>query len=795
MSTQDRLRALRTRRQSAGASRTLFPTPGGFNRVAISLVVTGEELIWVKDPNGLCLGRVGAGDKMCVKLKNDCDIVSHAKNRCSVPESAFLALKGPSGDVGHSSLTLETLKLSDELITDMLQGSDRDWASEFGKIKANSLESVQDCEVANELIATVRKHRSFGKTPSKLNVESVHTRNIEDLEIITNALHDMCLPDKDDAGEPIEQKFVFEESAYKAQMLKIAEQMEFIYEMASAVEKLFSGELILIGGFVKPIESVVEGLRLELSTVKENLGNRDFSKTDVPAVMWKALETSFEMINALEKGVFSCTKMAYDAKEISEGLLQAEEDRWNGSNPGDDSTTKDEDVKPTFLEGLDRPVIIGGNLIQPSNRDRNNRNLTFGSTTVAGGGQGGGGGGNNNHLPGLGGNDPSSNNCDVNDGLCSRCNVRFDEIEMKVTNLAIRVANLEEVKSGTLESAILLKNRVFRGRADVIAWIDEKFPLLNDTVVEAACFSTPHLIFNLVSSDMCGLAYPKLDLKESDLAKFNVKRSDAIAFYTLLKDRPDFMLSGNVCAMYTYKSSKSDREKSPIKFIPTYQDFGNSSDPDTLHHKFKASLHLIKERQEGYIESRLGHHSSRETYEISKQLLDDSTRFVSEILDFMEEVYSQCIQSFNAPTEAWALVCHCLQEIFTKEFKPSLKYLVANDLLHSRNSFVGVIHTAFSLNVKVRELLSVGISNHNSSSKSHVRFIMKMSRASNSGDDNYRALQTKYTQLESKHSELSTQHSTAKRDLESAKGKLKSLESRIDKITNDVKVLKERPSS
>jgi hypothetical protein len=140
------------------------------------------------------------------------------------------------------------------------------------------LESVQDCEVANEIIATVRKHRSFQKTPSKLNVESVHARNIEDLDIITNTLHVLCLPDKDEPGESIEPKFLFEESVYTTQMKKIAEQMKFIYEMALVVEKLFSGEMILIGGFVKPIESVVEGLCLKLLTVKENIGNRDFSE-------------------------------------------------------------------------------------------------------------------------------------------------------------------------------------------------------------------------------------------------------------------------------------------------------------------------------------------------------------------------------------------------------------------------------------------------------------------------------------------------------------------------------------
>ena len=790
MSTQDRLRAIRNRRQSAGASRTLFPTPGGFDRVAISPVVMGEELIWIKDPNMVCLGRVGAGDKMCLKSKYDCDIVSHAKNRCELSDTAFLAIKGPSSDVGHSSLILETSTLKEELRLDLLHGSDRDWASEFGKIKANSVKTIQDCHVADELIATVHKHRSFGKTPSKLNVESVHSRSIEDLEIITTALRDLCIPDKDTSGDAIEAVFLFEESAYKSQMEKISDQMEFMYEMASAVEKLFAGELILIGGFVKPIEAVVEGLRLELSTIKETLGNRNFAKTDVPAVMWKAVESAFDMINSLEKGLIDCTKVAQEAKEISEGLLEAEEDRWNGSNLDDDTKSKEDDVRSNFLDGLNRPVMVGGNLIQPK-REKSSRNLTFGATTLAGGNGGRGGGGN---PPGSGGNDPNSQNCDSNDILCSRCMIKFNELEMNITNLKIRVANLEELKSGAVESAILLKGRVFRGRSDVLAWIEEKFPLISDTVVEAGCFATPTMIFNLTTADMCGLAYPKLDLKEPDLAKLKVKRSDAIAFYSLLQDRPEFMIHASLCPMHTYRSTKAEREKASIKFVPTYKDFGSSSDPDTLHHKFKTSLHLIKERQIGYIESRLAHHSSREVYEMSKQLLDDSTRFVSEILDFMEEVYCQCIQSFDAPSEAWGLVCHCLEEIFTKEFKPSLKYLVANDLGDPRSAYAGVIHVAFSLNAKVKELLSVGISNHSSSSKSHVRFIMKMSRSSSGGDNNYRLLENKYNSLESKHQELSTNYSTAKRDLESAKGKLKSLESRMDKVANDVKVLKESSS-
>jgi hypothetical protein len=75
LSTKDRLRALRNRRQSAGTSRTLFPTPGGVVRSAISPIVVGEELICILDPNGVCLGRVGSGDKMCLKHKDECEVV------------------------------------------------------------------------------------------------------------------------------------------------------------------------------------------------------------------------------------------------------------------------------------------------------------------------------------------------------------------------------------------------------------------------------------------------------------------------------------------------------------------------------------------------------------------------------------------------------------------------------------------------------------------------------------------------------------------------------------------------
>jgi len=114
-------------------------------------------------------------------------------------------------------------------------------------------------------------------------------------------------------------------------------------------------------------------------------------------------------------------------------------------------------------------------------------------------------------------------------------------------------------------------------------------------------------------------------------------------------------------------------------------------------------------------------------------------------------------------------VCHCLEKLFTEEFKASLKLSIEQDLVDSRSAFVGVLHSAFSLNVKVsRELTTVGLKNHHSTTTSHVRFVMKMASNQRKCDDKNSSLVTKYEALQKENA------ATAK--------SMKSLESRLDKL-------------
>jgi hypothetical protein len=58
------------------------------------------------------------------------------------------------------------------------------------------------------------------------------------------------------------------------------------------------------------------------------------------------------------------------------------------------------------------------------------------------------------------------------------------------------------------------------------------------------------------------------------------------------------------------------------------------------------------------------------------------------MLSFMEEIYSTCFDSFGVTTEVWELILHCIEEVFTKELKPCLKYCVAQDLVDVKDALI-----------------------------------------------------------------------------------------------------------
>ena len=153
---------------------------------------------------------------------------------------------------------------------------------------------------------------------------------------------------------------------------------------------------------------------------------------------------------------------------------------------------------------------------------------------------------------------------------------------------------MRTLKIANVESAIMIKNKIYQGRADIAAELDMWFPPTTGLKIDAGLFPTPHLILNLIHADICSKRAPKIPLDQKDLIKLEIRRLDADAFYALQLDKPEFMITHELCPNFSYKATKAPRDAATIRFLPSHEDFGNGLDSDSLHFKFKSSLDHIK---------------------------------------------------------------------------------------------------------------------------------------------------------------------------------------------------------
>jgi len=162
--------------------------------------------------------------------------------------------------------------------------------------------------------------------------------------------------------------------------------------------------------------------------------------------------------------------------------------------------------------------------------------------------------------------------CDTDVSKCSLCMTHMDRLEKKMLTTTSHIANLEDVKSGSVESALMIKEEVFRSRLDISAWADKHFSESAGISIESGCFMTPYYLLNLIHWDMCSSS-GKTELTVKDMKALGVKQADALAFFTLQSAKPEFMLTKEACPSHKQVCSKTIRDGASIKFIPSFADF------------------------------------------------------------------------------------------------------------------------------------------------------------------------------------------------------------------------------
>ena len=183
-----------TSSQSLRTSRSLLVdsplSSGGLGRFAVSLTVEGTELVWVKEPPRLCLGKIGNGGKCCLLPRSECTIETHMAHQCQLPEAPFLTLqKGPNK--GFAPVSLKTSDLDNDLVESLLACKGVYWGSEFSQLKAGHVKSVTQEESNKELVNACKKHMSF-KTPAKANALENLLRDINDLTDLKHVISELA---------------------------------------------------------------------------------------------------------------------------------------------------------------------------------------------------------------------------------------------------------------------------------------------------------------------------------------------------------------------------------------------------------------------------------------------------------------------------------------------------------------------------------------------------------------------------------------------------------------------------
>ena len=275
------------------------PLRGGFGRLTpIQPIVIGEEVALINECSLLCLGRIGSGSTVCLKLCELCDTESHTKKKGDLPSDACLIqLKGE--DKGYDNVVLPIKHLEKDFIKELMAKVDVDWVSEFAMIKANESTNSYQMELVDETVKTARKQKNFF-SPKKEKAGEEFETNLILLDTSAQLITDVLNYNVDEDGEVREKDLTFENEAYKKNGSMLHDRVDILLEHSNVVSNMLTSVQPFVESQVGPVEQLAAGLRLDMANVNARIGSRNLARKDIPPSLWNAVETGFDSVLSVE---------------------------------------------------------------------------------------------------------------------------------------------------------------------------------------------------------------------------------------------------------------------------------------------------------------------------------------------------------------------------------------------------------------------------------------------------------------------------------------------------------------
>lgn len=187
----------------------------------------------------------------------------------------------------------------------------------------------------------------------------------------------MALLQLNEKGEQVEFNTEFIVEGMEKMSTSIRDRLDYLADHASIVFSILSNKSNVMDLFVKPLEAVLSGARLDLAALKGSIGDNYLTRANVPPVLWTAVETGFSAIFNLEADVDTLKSNVEDLQGFAEQILEdiANEDTFS------DKTAHGKDTsglaRAAFTATAGHPQVINGVLHHPD--QKLSRNLGAGA--------------------------------------------------------------------------------------------------------------------------------------------------------------------------------------------------------------------------------------------------------------------------------------------------------------------------------------------------------------------------------------------------------------------------------
>jgi len=110
--------------------------------------------------------------------------------------------------------------------------------------------------------------------------------------------------------------------------------------------------------------------------------------------------------------------------------------------------------------------------------------------------------------------------------------------------------------------------------------------------------------------------------------------------------------------------------KARFPAIPTGKVFGRDTEDESMYKKILAALDTASTTLFfNHIGSALGYGDGQDVCRLCHRMLVRAKKFVEEMFKYMDITCRELEIAFKSEKESWDLVCYCVREIFTTEFK------------------------------------------------------------------------------------------------------------------------------